>query len=139
MVSLTPIDAAGSVNLSEGEKLIPYYTVAAGRPVRIRVIGPSVLELSSRLDFDATMRGMRAYRLRLTEQGRTLRVMTFRTTKAIAASYENVRNRIPSKVGVARIPVGSGTHELAVELLTPARGTARVHVRIPAPSIGSLE
>ena len=139
MVSLTPIAAEGSVNVAEGEKLIPYYTITAGQPVKLRVIGPTVLELSSRLDFDATMRGTQAYRLRLTEQGKPLREIELKTTKAVAASYENVRDRVPSKIDVTRFPVADGTHEITVELLAPERGTVRVHARIPEPSVGNRE
>ena len=139
MVSLTPIAAEGSVDVAEGEKLIPYYTVTAGRPVKLRVIGPTVLELSSRLDFDATMRGTQSYRLRLIEGGQTLRELEFKTTKAVAASYENIRDRVPSKMDVTRVPMANGTHEITVELLTPERGTVRVHARIPEPSVGNGE
>ncbi len=139
MVSLTPIVADRSVNVAEGEKLIPYYTVATGRPIRLRVIGPTTLELSTRLDFDATMRGIQNYRLRLSEGTRTLRDLDLKTTKAIAASYENVRDRVPSKLGVSRIPVPDGTHEITIALLLPARGAAQVHARIPEPSVGNEE
>lgn len=139
MVSLTPVAAERSVNVAEGEKLIPYYTVVPGKPVRIRVVGPTALELSTRLDFDATMRGTQAYRLRLSEQGKTLREVEIKTTKAVAASYEKVRDRVPSKLDITRLQIPDGTHEIAVELLQPARGTAQVHARIPEPSVGAEE
>jgi len=139
MVSLTPIAAERSVNVAEGEKLIPYYSVAVGQPVRLRVIGPTTLELSSRLDFDATMRGTQAYRLRLTEAGRTVREIGLKTTKAVAAAYEEVRDRVPSKADVSRVPLAAGVHEITVELVTPVHGTAEVHARIPEPSVGNEE
>ena len=139
MVSLTPIAADRSVHVAEGEKLIPYYTVEAGKPVRLRVIGPTTLELSTRLDFDATMRGFQNYRLRLGEGSRTLRDLDLKTTKAVAASYQNVRDRTPSKLTVTRIPIPAGTHEISITLLLPARGTAQVHARIPEPSVGNEE
>ena len=139
MVSLTPIAAERSVNVAEGEKLIPYYTVAPGKPIRLRVIGPTTLELSTRLDFDATMRGVQNYRLRLSEGTRTLRNVDLKTTKAVAASYANVRDRLPSKLDVTRIPIPGGSHEISIALMLPARGAAQVHARIPEPSVGNEE
>ena len=139
MVGLSPVAAERSVSVAEGEKLIPYYTVAANMPVRLRVIGPTTLELSSRLDFDSTMRGEQSYRLRLSEGARTLRDLDLKTTKAVAASYHNVRDRVPSKVGVTRIPIPDGTHEISIALVQPARAAVQVHARIPEPSVGNEE
>ena len=139
MVSLTPVQADHSVGVSEGEKLIPYYSVVSGSPVRLRVIGPTSLEISSRLDFDATMRGMQGYRLRVVEGNRTLREWDLKTTKALGATYANVRDRVPSKVSVSRLLIPSGSHDITVQLLGPPRATAQIHARIPEPSVGNEE
>ncbi|MEO5618150.1 MAG: hypothetical protein ABIS67_10295 [Candidatus Eisenbacteria bacterium] len=139
MVSLTPVNADRSVSVVEGEKLIPYYTVVGGRPVKLRIIGPTSLELSSRHDFDATMRGVQGYRLRLVEDGRTLRELDLKTTKAVTAAYQNVRDRVPSKITITRVSVPKGTHEITIELVAPPRSTAQIHARIPEPSVGNEE
>lgn len=139
MVSLTPVEADRSVTVTEGEKLISYYTVVSGKPVKLRIIGPTSLELSSRIDFDATMRGEQRYRLRLAEGGRTLRELDLKTTKALAATYAGVPQRVPSKINVTRFPVPGGKHEITIELLAPPRGTAQIHARIPEPSVGNEE
>ncbi len=139
MVSLTPVSAARSVSVAEGEKVIPYYSVFAKRPVRLRVVGPTTLELTTRLDFDATMRGSASYRLRLIEKGRILRELEFRTTKATTATYTNLPDRVPSKLDRVTVPLPEGLHEIAVELAQPARGSAEIHARIPQPSVGNQE
>ncbi len=139
MVSITPVEAARSVTVSEGEKLIPYYSVLPGKPVRLRIVGPTSLELSSRLDFDATMRGVQSYRLAITGEGRRLREVEFKTTKATTATYTDLKDRSASKMDRVVIPLGNGTHELAVELIEPRNGSAEIHVRIPQPTIGSEE
>ena len=56
-VSLTPVNAWRSVLVSEGEKTIPYYSVSAGHPIRVNVVGPTSRSVISRLDFDDSMRG----------------------------------------------------------------------------------
>lgn len=139
MVSLTPIEAPRSVTVSEGEKLIPYYTTRRGRAVRFRVVGPTSFEMTSRLDFDATMRGAHRYRLAIRVAGAPPREELFTTTKATAATYAEGTDRIPSKVDRIVIEIGKGTHDVAIELLSPKRGAAEIHARIPQPSVGNEE
>ena len=138
-VSLTPVQASRSVLVAEGEKTIPYYSVSAGKPVKLRVVGPVPLELLARLDFEPSMRGTQTYRLAVTEGGRRVREMEFKTTKATTASYTNLADRVPSKFDRVVVSLGAGTHELSIELLAPARGTAEIHARIPQPTVGGEE
>jgi hypothetical protein len=139
MVSLTPVKAFRSVTVAEGEKLIPYYSVAPGKPVRLRVVGPTELELMTRLDFDSTMRGVQPYRIEVWEAGRKLNAFDYQTTKAASATYQDLPDRIPSKMDRATLQIGGGTHDLTVELTQPARGSAEIHVRIPQPLVGAEE
>ena len=139
MVSLTPVEAARSVTVSEGEKLIPYYSVLSGKPVRLRVVGPTTLELTARLDFDASMRGAQTYRLGISSDGRHLRTVEFRTTKSLTANYTDLKNRVASKLGRVVLPVGNGTHDMSVELIAPKKGSAEIHARISQPSVGNEE
>lgn len=139
MVSLTPLHASRSVVLNEGQKLITYHTTRTGQPVSLRVVGPTTLELLTRLDYDVTMRGSQSYRMRVSEPGHPPKTFDFKTTKAVAAVYTNLPDRVPSKFSRVRISVPAGTHEYAVELVQPAAGSAEVHARIPAPSVGNEE
>lgn len=139
LVTLTPVDAARSVSVTEGEKSIAYFTTTVGKPVRYRVVGPVTLQLTTRLDFDASMRSAQSYTLRVREGARPLRDFTFKTTKAVAAVYSNVPDRVPSKYDRSTLAVPAGTHELLVELARPAGGAAEVHVAIPEPTAGGEE
>jgi hypothetical protein len=138
-VSMTPVEASRSVTLAEGEKLIPYYTVQPGRPVRWRIVGPTSFELTSRLDFDASMRGVQVYRLAIVEPGRPDREYEFKTTKTTTASYTDLGDRVASKLSRVVVPVGVGLHELSVELREPKSGSAELHARIPSPNPGGEE
>jgi len=139
MVSLTPTTAARSVTVVERELMIPYYTTRVASPVVFRVIGPTRLELSSRLDFETTMRGPQRYRLAIRVDGTPAREEAFTTTKAAAASYSEPKDRLPSKIDRIVLPIGEGTHDVAIELIAPKKGTAQIHGRIPQPSIGNEE
>ena len=138
-VSLTPFEAPRTVTVSEGEKMISYYSALPGRPVRLRVVGPTALDLITRLDFDDTMRGTYRYRLAISEGGRRIREVEFKTTKATTAVFTDLADRVPSKLDRVRIPVAKGTHEIAIELLAPPRGSAEIHARIPQPITGTQE
>ena len=138
-LSLTPVNAPRSVSLVEGQKSISYYSVFGGRPALFRVTGPTTLDLLTRLDFDDTMRGEQTYRLRLTEHGNMLQESEFRTTKATAATYSNLPDRVPSKFDRMSLPIGNGVHDIEVHLVAPAKGSAEVHARIPQPSTGDTE
>ena len=139
MVTLTPIDAPRSVMVSEGQKSIPYHSAMSGRPVRLRFEGPTTLEVVTRLDFDATMRGTHAYRLAIDEGTRRVREVEYRTTKSTTASYTNLKDRIPSKFDRLQLPFGAGMHEITVDLQAPAGGVAEIHARIPQPIAGNEE
>ena len=138
-ISITPVEAPRSVTVSEGEKLIPYYSLLPGRPVKFRIVGPTTVELSTRLDFDATMRGVQTYRLAISEKGRRIREVELKTTKAAATSYTDLKDRAASKISHTTIPLHEGENELAVELLEPKGGSAEIHARIPQPAVGAEE
>jgi len=138
-VSLTPIDARRSVSLKEGEKVIPYYSAMAGKPVKFRVVGPTTLELLTRLDFDQTMRGVQSYRLRVTAGASRPRETELSTTKALTATWVELPDRVPSKFRRMQIPIAEGTQEVTVELVKPAEGSVEIHARIPQIAVGNKE
>jgi len=139
MVTLTPVVAARSVTVAEGEKLLPYYSVLPGQPVTLRLVGPTTLQLLSRLDFDATMRGSQSYRLRVTEHGAVIHEIAFKTTKATTASYTNLADHVPSKFDQSTLAFGDGLHEIQIAILEPARGSVEIHARIAEVSVGNEE
>jgi len=139
MVTLTPLHAPRSVTVSEAERLIPYFTTFHRQPVTVRVVGPTMIELLTRLDFDATMRGMQAYRLVVSENGKRVKTFDFKTTKAVAAFYSDLSDRVPSKFDHVQWDVPQGVHDYAIELTLPVEGAAEIHPRIPAPSVGNEE
>ena len=138
-VSLTPVEAPRSVTVTEGEKSIPYYSILPGKHVRLRVVGPTTLELSTRLDFDATMRGTQRYRIGVRVGPGAHKETELATTKSTTASYTDLKDRIPSKLGRIVVDIPSGGHDVTVELLEPSRGSAEVHPRIPEPTVGNEE
>ena len=138
-VSLTPVEAIRTVSLTENEKVIPYYTAMPGKPVRFRIVGPVTLDLVSRLDFDATMRGSQPYTLAMSVgDGRSQRAR-LDTTKALTATYRELKDRVPGKLRRTEVSVPEGTHFVTVGLLKPAAGSVEIQARIPEPEVGAQE
>lgn len=138
-VSLTPIEASRTVSFTEDEKVIPYYSALPGKPVRFRVIGPLTLDLISRLDFDATMRGSQPYMLAVSVgDGRAQRAK-LNTTKALTATYRDLTDRVPGKLRRTQVSVPEGTHLVTVGLLKPSAGSVEIQARIPEPETGAQE
>lgn len=138
-VTLTPFESPRSVTVNEGQKTISYHSVLPGKPVRLRVVGPTSLDLITRLDFDATMRGTHRYRLGISERGRRIREVEFGTTKSTTATFVDLTDRVPSKFDRVRLPIPVGIHEISIDLLAPRRGAAEIHARIPQPATGTQE
>lgn len=138
-VSLSPIEAPRSVSLKDDERLVPYYSALPGKPVRFRVVGPTTLDLITRLDFDATMRGVQSYHLAIADGGKPIREVEYKTTKALTAMYPDLKDRVPSKFRRLRLPIATGPHEISVALVKPKDGSVEVHARIPEPAVGNAE
>lgn len=139
-VSLTPVDASRSVSVRENQKTIQYYGVLPGKPVKFRVVGPTNLDLITRLDFDPTMNGEQVYRLGVSEKGTRLKEVEFKTTRSSTAVFKGQKKKlVPSKYDRLQVPLGSGSHEITVDILKPAKGVAEVHARIPQPTVGHQE
>ena len=139
MVALTPFDAPRSVSLKEYEKLLPYYSALPGRPVRYRVVGPTTLDVMTRLDFDLTMRGTQSYRLAISDDGAAVREVEYRTTKALTAIYPDLSDHVPGKFRRLRLPIGKGVHVISIALVRPKQGSVEVRALIPQPAVGNTE
>jgi hypothetical protein len=139
MVSLTPVSAPRSVTVLEGEKSVAYYSALPGKPVQLRVVGPTTLELLSRLDFDSTMHGTQAYRFAVREGEKVIRTVETKTTKATTASYSEVKECVPSKCDHTRISLDEGLHEITLDLIAPRQGAIEFHARLPQTTLGNKQ
>lgn len=138
-VSLTPVEAFRTVSFKDNEKVIPYYSARPDKLVRFRIVGPVTVELVSRLDFDATMRGSQPYTLAVGVGDDKPRRVTLKTTKALTATYRDLNDRVPGKLRRTPVSVPEGTYVLTVGLAKPDGGSVEVQARIPEPQVGGQE
>ena len=87
----------------------------------------------------ARQRGTQSYRLAISDGGKPLRELQYKTTKALTATYPELTDRVPSKFRRASLPIPSGLHEISVALVKPKNGSVEIHARIPEPDVGNAE
>jgi len=138
-VALTPVEASRSVTFKENELILPYYSILPEAPVVYRIVGPTKLDILTRLDFDLTMRGTASYRLAISDGGKPLREAQYSTTKALTAYYPDLADRVPGKFRRLRLALSSGLHEISIALVQPKPGSVEVRARIPSPAVGNTE
>ena len=85
------------------------------------------------------MRGPQRYRLALRVASLSPREESFTTTKAVGATYAEIKDRVPSKLDRVVLTLAEGAHDISVDLLSPKLGAVQIHARIPEPSVGNEE
>jgi hypothetical protein len=92
------------------EKLLTYYVSAKDRGVQLRVIGPTRLKVTTRLNYDASMKGGQKYGVGVWEGEKRILLKSLVTSKALAAMYQDWKDVVPGKAAIFSMPVSSGEH-----------------------------
>jgi hypothetical protein len=113
------------------EKLVTYYVSARDRGVQVRVIGPTRLKVSTRLNYDATMKGGQKYGVGVWEGDKRIVLKSLMTSKALAVAYQDWKDVIPGKVAAFTVAVPSGEHRFTFRLEEGMGRTASFRFSIP--------
>jgi hypothetical protein len=98
------------------EKLITYYVCSANHKVQVRVVGPTRMKVSLRLNYDESMKGGQKYAVSVWEGSKQVLLKPLSTTKALGVSYKEWKDVIPGKVNVFYHDIPSGEHIYRLEL-----------------------
>ena len=101
------------------ERLITYYVATPERKVQVRVIGPTTLKVTSRLNFDAAMVGKQRFTVVVQEKEKTILRKTLSTSKALDVSYKELKDVSPGKAVsfIVKVPPGEHRYTLALDRL----------------------
>lgn len=108
-----------------------YYQFSIDRPLRLSVIGPTTLRLSTRLDFDHTMNGTQQYALQVHFDGEPWRVFHFDCTALTSATYVERPDILPGVRKNLRIQVPRGQHTVEVQCVRPDHCGVATMIHIP--------
>ncbi len=132
MVNFAPEHFDGVYELQfESGSLSTYYHFSEDDPLSFTVIGPTTLEIDTRLDFDHTMNGTMAYQLEVVQDGEVLPRFFYHTKKLSTASYVERRDILPGERKRMKLTVPRGRHEYEIHCVGPQTCGVAVKIRIP--------
>ncbi|MBL7073791.1 hypothetical protein ISS37_00945 [candidate division KSB1 bacterium] len=129
-IAFTPAEHGDPISLSYREEELIYYRLTPEDPFRVGVIGPTVLKVMTRLEFDYRMRGEKKYRIQLSENGKVIATYPLRTIRSKVTEYLTEKDKIPGKGRFFLVNVPKRKHSYQIKLLDPDRSVL-VRVMIP--------
>ena len=135
-VSITPTGYERVLTLIRSEKEITYYHLTPDAPLTLTVVGPTVLQVNTRLDFDRNMKGgSHSYSVEAREGEVTVGRATFEVTRSQVAAYRNKLEVVPGVVKSLKVPVPAGAHELEIWLRDTVATGAGAKLYLPAEDV----
>jgi len=135
-VAFTPVKYTAAVNLIVKEEQSTYYRVGPLDSVTVSVIGPTTMQVLTRLEFDATMVADQKFLIRVYEDGRAKQIIPFRSQPSDIADYQGRSDKIAGKADKLFVEVPRGKHEYAFEVLDDGH-TALMRFFIPRKALAN--
>ncbi len=135
-VSIAPTTYERVLTLVRSEKEITYYHLTPDAPLSLTIVGPTVLQVNTRLDFDRNMKGAsHSYSVEVREGDVTVGRGTFEVTRSQVAAYRNKLEVVPGVVKALRVSVPDGVHELEIWLRDTVASGAGAKLYLPAEDV----
>jgi hypothetical protein len=135
-VAIQPQKYSKAVDLEVKEKITTYYLIGGNNEVQIEVIGPTNLQLLTRLEYDSTMRGTQKFRLQVLEGNRVMETYSFSTELSDVSHYIERSSNLLSRGEKVSLDVPAGSHSYRIVLLDENR-TALIKFLIPIKDLGN--
>jgi hypothetical protein len=113
------------------EKLLTYYVSDRTKPAQLRVVGPTRLRISARLNFDASMKGRQKFAVGVWEGDKRIALKSLVTSKALAAVYQGWKEIVPGKAETFSVAVPSGEHRYTFKLEGTSARSVSLRFLIP--------
>jgi hypothetical protein len=110
LVSVQPLSYDKVVTVQVKEKLIAYYVASKERDVQLRVVGPTKIRVSTRLNYDEKMKGKQKYSITVSEGAKVVSRKALQTTKSLAVNYKEWKDVVPGKAVTFTLDVPDGEH-----------------------------
>ena len=109
-VSVTPLSYTRVATAMVKEKPVLYFVATTQGEVRLRVVGPLQLRISSRLSFDARMTGEQNYAVLVLEKAKNIVTEPLSTPKSAGVVYTDWKEMVPGESQIFTMEVPSGEH-----------------------------
>jgi len=113
-VAMSPLAPIEPVDLYAGERTIHCYRFSSDKPLRISIIGPTVLRILTRLENSFTMKGRINYRIQIRQSGQVVQTFQLSSRRSETTLYRDSPNLVPGKVReiVFTVPKGMQHYEI---------------------------
>ncbi|HSD63170.1 MAG TPA: hypothetical protein VLB50_05200 [Ignavibacteriaceae bacterium] len=134
-VMLSPSPANEPVDLVSHENVIHYYRFSEKRPLKIKIIGPTLLRVLTRFENHYSMKGSINYRLQLKEDGKVLHTYLLSSSFSDITTYKNNNKLIPGKAREFYIEVPRGKHTYTITPMDKDKNTILARVLFPKKDV----
>ena len=113
-VMLSPAPPNEPVDLVTKENVVHYYRFSQKKPLKINIIGPTIVRVLTRFENHFNMKGRIDYRLQLKENGSVIHTYLLSSTYSDVTTYKHEDKLIPGKATEFYIEVPAGRHTYTI-------------------------
>ena len=110
VVAMTPTEFTKEVDLTSGEKTVPYYRVGTGFNVSLHIIGAATVKVLSRIEFDQAMTGKQKWKVQVNEDGKVKATYPLSAGRSDTIAYHDSSPLVASWAETFFIEVPTGDH-----------------------------
>lgn len=137
--AIEPLTYDRIVTATIKEKLLAYYVSTAARPATLRVVGPTTVRVTTRLNYDEKMKGAQKYAVTVAEQGNRVATRPLQTTKSVDVSYHEWKTVVPGKAQSFSFEVPAGEHVYSFGLDQTLAASVSLRFSIPKADVANEE
>ena len=134
--SFLPYDYGRAINLKTSKSKIPYYLVKEDGGVKIKVIGPTRLQIFCRANYDQSMKGKSKFALGVYENGSSVKTFTGIASKSETMVFSDMPEIIPSTAHKYYLDVPKGEHVYELKKINSPAPSLAVRLRIQEDALG---
>jgi hypothetical protein len=137
--AIEPLTYDRIVTATIKEKLLAYYVSSAQRPTTLRVVGPTKVRVTVRLNYDDKMKGEQKFAVVVSEKGTRVVTRALQTTKSIDVTYREWKEVVPGKSQSFSFDVPDGEHVYSFVPDQTLAGSVSLRFSIPQGDVANEE
>ncbi len=130
-ISYSPLQPSQPVHLISSESTVNYYRFSTDEPLRVKVNGPTVLRVLTRVENHYQMKGRIKYRMQVKENNQVINTYQLNSKRSEITTYKNNAELIPGKAREFVINVPSGNHTYEILPLDKDKSTILGRLLLP--------
>lgn len=134
-VPLSPLRPNEPVNLVTNENVVTYYRFNEDKPLKVRINGPTVLRILSRVENHYYMKGRINYRLQVSEDGKLKNTYLLNSIRSDVTTYKKKCGSVPGKAKEIIINVPEGKHIYKIIPLDKDKSSVLARILFPKKDV----